>query len=389
MSADELFKSARDAAFEKKNYNSAIMYAKQALSINTEYTDVVIFLGRIYAWKKMPDSSRYFFNEAVKQQPKYIDAYVGYIDLEIWNDNLEEALVLVEKGLSYDGANVQLLIRKANILNRQRDFTPAIKILDTILSIDKKNTAARALASQIRDNVSKNRIGLKYDYVYFDKQFPNPWQFVSLDYTRQTKTGAYTARLNYANRFQTDGLQYELEAYPRFSKTFYAYANIAYSADVGVFPRWRAGASLYINLPKAFETEVGIRYLYFNNDAFIYTVYLGKYYSNFLFGARTYLAPVSQNIAQSYSLLARYYFKGIDDYIGISFGAGLSPDDRRVNIQLDNVYKLRTYSGEFVVRHSIKRLNIITFNVSLLNQEYRPSTVGNQLQVGIGYIRRF
>jgi YaiO family outer membrane protein len=89
-----------------------------------------------------------------------------------------------------------------------------------------------------------------------------------------------------------DGLQYELESYPRFSKTFYAYANIGYSDNVGVFPKWKAGASLYANLPKAFEAELGIRYLYFNSAAYIYTLYIGKYYKSFLFG--TYISCTCQ-----------------------------------------------------------------------------------------------
>lgn len=386
---DRLFEAARKEAFDNKNYTAAITLAKKALELNPAYTDITVFLGRLYAWRGMPDSARLYYNMALQQNPAMIDAYAAYGDLELWNSNYEAAIEILNKGLSYDSTAVPLLLRKAKVLNVTREYKAAIDVLDTLLTYDRKNTQARALASQIRDNVSKNRIGIKYDYVHFDKQFPDPWQFVSLDYTRQTKAGPITARLNYGNRFKTSGLQYELEAYPRFSKTFYGYVNIGYSDDLTVFPRWRAGASLYTNLPKAFESEIGVRYLYFNKDAFIYTLYVGKYYNNFLFGARTYLAPASKNIAQSYSVLARYYYGGIDDYIGLSAGAGLSPDDRRVNVQLNSNYKLRTYTGELTVRHSIRKLNIITLNLSLLNQEYLPGAVGNQLQAGVGYIRRF
>lgn len=388
-SAEELFTAARKEAFENKDYSKAIQLGKEAISKKTNYTDINVFLGRLYAWKKMSDSARYYFEQALNQNAEFIDAYAAYADLEFWNENKNRSLEILNNGLEHAPDNTGLLVRKAKVLNAKREYNEAIIVVDTILSIDNKNTQARALASQIRDNISKNRVGLKYDYVYFDKQFPDPWQFLSIDYTRQTKGGPITARINYANRFKSNGLQYELEAYPRFSKTFYGYVNLGYSDDVGVFPRWRAGASLYANLPKAFETEVGVRYLYFTSDAFIYTLYIGKYYNNFLFGARTYLTPASSNIAQSYSALARYYYKGVDDYVGIMIGAGISPDDRRINVQLDNSYKLRTYTAELTVRHSIRKLNIITFSASVLNQEYLPNTIGNQIQVGLGYIRRF
>lgn len=387
--AEAKFTEARRLAFDNKDYPAAITLAKSAHEQAPEYTDIAVFLGRLYTWSDKPDSARYYFNKAIAQKPEFEDAYVGYADMEYWGKQYDSALLVLQQGLLYHPSSVPLLIRKAKVLNEEREFNEAIIVVDTILKIEKGNTEARNLAARIRDNISKNRIGIKYDYVSFDKQFPDPWHLMSLDYTRQTKAGAFTARLNYANRFNTSGLQYEVEAYPIFSKTFYGYINLGYSQDVGVFPKWRSGASLYINLPKAFETEIGLRYLYFNTDVFVYTLYVGKYVNSFLFGARTFLTPNSTSIAQSYSALARYYFGGIDDYIGFNLGAGISPDDRRVNIQLNSIYKLRTYTGELTFRHSIRKLNVIVANVSLTNQEYLPATIGNQLQLGVGYIRRF
>jgi YaiO family outer membrane protein len=87
--------------------------------------------------------------------------------------------------------------------------------------------------------------------------------------------------------------------------------------------------------------------------------------------------------------MARYYYGGIDDYIGLNIGAGISPDDRRVNIQLNSAYKLRTYTAELTLRHAIRKLNVVVLNLSILNQEYLPGTIGNQFQAGVGYIRRF
>lgn len=387
--ADGLFAAARNQAFENKNYTEAIRLSQKALVVNAADIDIIVFIGRVYTWAKQPDSARVYFERALQQKNIHEDVYAAYADLEFWNDNKEKALNLIRQGLEHSPNSLELMLRRAKILNANKEFKQAILAIDTILKLDKNNTDARALASQIRDNVSKNRIGIKYDYVSFDKQFPAPWHLASIDYTRQTKAGAFTARLNYANRFSMDGLQYELESYPRFSKTFYAYANIGYSDNVGVFPKWKAGASLYANLPKAFEAELGMRYLYFNSAAYIYTLYIGKYYKSFLFGARTYLAPASSNISQSYSIIARYYYGGIDDYIGLLAGAGLSPDDRRVNVQLNSSYKLQTYMAELTLRKAIRKLNIITINFSVLNQEYTSGVTDNQLQAGVGYIRRF
>ncbi|HEY9177673.1 MAG TPA: hypothetical protein VIN07_08290, partial [Flavipsychrobacter sp.] len=145
--ADSLFAIARKAAFEDKDYSAAIGYAHMALAVNPRYTDVVVFTGRLHAWQKNVDSARYYFDMAL-QQRRTIDAYAAYADLELWNDNSLRALELLDSGLVHNPGAVPLLIRKARILNARREFESAIHIVDTLLAIDKSNTAARALGVQ-------------------------------------------------------------------------------------------------------------------------------------------------------------------------------------------------------------------------------------------------
>lgn len=386
---DSLLRRVRTLAFESKDYASASSLLRNVLQSAPGDAELLVFLGRLYLWNKQVDSARLTFAKTLSYDSSCIDAYGAFADLEYWEKNYDAALDLVQKGLAKDSLNTELMLRKAKILADKKEYKAALIVLDTLLRNSAGNADARALAVRIRDNASRNRVGVKYDYLYFNKQFPDPWHYLSIDYTRQTKAGAFTARVNYANRFSSNGMQYELEAYPVLSRTFYAYLNAAYSDDVGVFPKWKSGASLYANLPSGFEAEAGVRHLYFSNDAFILTVYLGKYFSNFLVGARTYLAPAKQNISSNYSVIARYYYGGPDDFVGLNAGFGISPDDRQLNIQLNEQHKLETYRGEIVLRRAVRKLNVILLNVSLTKQEYLPATTGLQFQGGVGYIRRF
>lgn len=386
--ADGLYASARKAAFEDKNNPQAILLCKKALLIAPNYTDIVVFLGRLYTWEKKPDSARVYMQEALQQIPGAEDTYSAYTDLEFWNKNNDTALAIVQKGLSYHPASVELLLRKAKILNEKKDFSASLSVIDSILTLDKGNAEARALGYEIRDYTSKNKIGIRYDHAYFDKQFPDPWDMVSIEYDRLTKAGAFIARINYANRFKMSGYQYELEAYPRISKTFYAFGNIGHSDTMGIFPHWSGGGSLFANLPKAFEAELGFRYLYFHSGILIYTADIGKYYKSFQFGIRTYLVP-TLNISQAYFGEVRYYFGGASDFVGLSGGWGIAPDDARVNVQFNTSFLLKSYSSELKLSHTIKKFNVLTLNVLLLNQEFMPHLTGNQLQGGIGYVRRF
>ncbi|WP_207632464.1 YaiO family outer membrane beta-barrel protein [Foetidibacter luteolus] len=387
--ADGLFQAARKAAFDEKNYILAKQYCHKALAISPGYADIRVFLGRLYTWDKQLDSARQNFDYIINSQKDYADVYAAYTDLEYWNNNNTAALAKVNDGLQQYPNSTELLLKKAKVLDAMRNYKEAGATVDKVLAADKQNTEALAIANRIRDNRSLNRIGINYDYVYFTNfEDRDPWHLASIDYSRQTALGSVTARINYANRFRENGVQYEVDAYPRISKMFYSYVSGGYSDNVGVFPKWRAGFSLYANLPKSFEAEAGLRYLYFSSSTTIYTVYIGKYYKNYLFGFRTYLTPGNSNISQSYNITGRYYYGGADDYIGLTAGTGISPDDRLLNQQLNSKYQLKTYRASLELRHAIK-LNILTFNFSINNQEYRKDYIGNQIQAGIGYMRRF
>ena len=63
VSSDELFKDARNAAFQDNNYSKARQLARQALAISPAYADIEILLGRLYTWDKHYDSARYHFSK--------------------------------------------------------------------------------------------------------------------------------------------------------------------------------------------------------------------------------------------------------------------------------------------------------------------------------------
>ena len=392
ISSDELLKQAKIAAFESKDYSLAKKYLFQALQQSPNYTDISIFLGRIYAWTNQYDSAVVFFESAIKLSPSYVESYIAYSDLLYWNNQNTEALSITNAGLSYQPESTDLLIRKAKILNQLRIFGEAQIIVQQLILKDKNNTTARLLANRIRENASKNRIGISYDYTGFDKQFNDPWHLLSIDYGRTTALGSVIGRINYANRFAEPGYQYEIEAYPRISKVFYSYVSGGYSEQVGVFPKWRSGFSLYANLPKSYEAELGFRYLKFSGTpVWIYTGYIGKYYKSWLFGARTYVTPGTfiKKPSFSYSASARYYMASADDMIAANIGYGISPDDRFNNIQINNVTNLVSYRAGLTFRKKVSTFHVFTIDAGWFNQEYLPDTKGNQYQFSIAWLLRF
>lgn len=388
LSSDEYFQQARKTAFDFKDYPAAIKLCNLALQKSPDYTDIEVFLGRLYFWKNQTDSARYILAAAQLKNPGHEEAAIALADIEYFSDNYAIALSLCENFL-LTHTSKELAFRKAKCLSALKRYKEAYTLADSLLQTEPGNDGLRSLAMQIKDYSAGNKIGISYDYMHFDKQFSDPWHYVSFDYTRQTHAGSVTGRINYANRFKTSGVQFEADAYPRISKLLYAYINIGYSPDLPVFAKYRAGFSLFANLPKSFEADAGLRYLNFDNDTWIYTIGAGKYYKNFWFNARTYLTPGHNNISQSYTVTTRYYLKGADDYLSFFIGKGISPDEQYQSLQLNSKYKLQTTKFGTAYKFSIRKMNIFSVSGTYENVEYLPKTKGNQVNLSLGYQRRF
>ena len=148
----------------------------------------------------------------------------------------------------------------------------------------------------ISENKGTNAIGIKYDLTSFEKKINLPWHALSLEYTRHYKNITAIARINYANKYNRSGLQFEGDLFPAISKKIYAYLNAGYSNYNGLFPKYRAGFSLYTSLPSAMEAEAGFRLIHFTSATWIYTASISKYFKNYWFNVSTFLTPVGNSL---------------------------------------------------------------------------------------------
>ncbi|WP_312991986.1 YaiO family outer membrane beta-barrel protein [Chryseobacterium flavum] len=388
LTADELFAKARTTAFEQKDYTTSIALAKEALEKAPNYTDISVFLGRLYTWNKDLPAARAVFEDLGKRGVQDEDYFLAYASLEYWNDQNIKAIEIIDKGLSYHPKSEALLLLKAKVYFGMDHYEEADQAVKTLLSINPKNTEARALAVRINDLSSKNAVGIVYNYSHFDKQFDDDWHIVGVSYKRVTPIGSVILRGNYANKFAQGGTQIELEAYPRLSKMFYLYVGGGYSDDVGLFPKYRTGVSLNANLPHSFEAELGYRQLYFSNSIWMYTAAVGKYYKNFWFNLRTYITPDSKNISHSYTATVRYYTKSAQDYFAFQIGTGISPEENRNNLLENETFKLKTFKIGAEYNFSY-RTNLFSVGTMYYNQEFRPGEKGNQFDITLGYTRKF
>lgn len=166
-----------------------------------------------------------------------------------------------------------------------------------------------------------------FSYVSFSGN-TDPWRLASASLSRRTAAGSLIARVNYADRFATTGVQVEADAYPRLSDDVYLYLNAGYSG-ASIFPKWRFGGEAFTSLPGAWEASLGFRQLRFGGaPVTLFTGAVGKYVGNYWFSLRPYLRQKESGLSASAGLTVRRYFEDGDHWVGAAASYGSSPTDR-------------------------------------------------------------
>lgn len=338
INVDIAFDTARKMAFNGRR-PEAISLAKRILKKSPGYIDVRTFLGRIYTWNHQYDSARMEFNQVLAAKPTDEDTRCALVDLDYWSGDSKAAIKEADTGLLYHHNSRDLLFKKAKAVADTGNYKTAYVLIDTLLAHNSNDAQALDYQLSLKRKMAVNDIGLVYYLDVYNVQYANPWSLASLSYSDHTKMGTVVARLNYTNRFSnTNGIQYEVDAYPNISKRFYAFVDAGYSSFTSLFPKYMTGASLYASLPKSFEADIGFRYLYFSAPGtLIYTGAIGKYYKNLWFSLRTYIVPGNfHTYSESYLLTTRYYMGSADNYFSLILGTGISPDDRSMEDLVNN-----------------------------------------------------
>lgn len=242
--------------------------------------------------------------------------------------------------------------------------------------------------AQQPDTSRQQTVLATYEFNHWDQARRYNWHQGSLEYKTQDSRGALIGRFSYARRFASQGWQGEVEAYPRLSKKMYAYTGIGYSGSSPVFPKWRGGVSLFVNLPHAWELEGGVRYLRFGQDIWMGTAGLGKYAGNYFLQARSFLSlNNTQGIDQSYFVSARYYLPSGTDFVWVQAGTGVSPDESQAaQLQVPSLRRQNVAGG---IRTCMGRRHLLLGTVGYARNEFRKGSYGTQLTLLAGYGYRF
>lgn len=383
---DVLLADARVLILDGK-YTEGRKIAFRALSKYPDYADILILVGRSYAWEGKNDSASIYLERAIIADPNYEDGYSAYLDNLSWAEQYDQAEEILRKAKDKLGLPLpnELRYKESRLYYYKEEYNEAYEIAEDLFEKKYKNEALLVYMQTLQRLRRNNAIGITYDYDSFEGDI-SPWNTFSFyGRTRTELTGTLIARVTQSSRFDDNGTLFELDAYPSLGKKAYAYLNIG-GSSASFFPEFRFGASIYYNLPKAWEIEGGFRYLQFSETTNIYTASLGKYVGNWWFNLRGNLIPGTGNsLGTSANLQARYYFKTGEDFFSLQLSSGVSPDEEtRDPTQLLNSYRARVGYQQLITH----RFMIYGYT-GYSRDELGPDRFRNNLNFSLGVEYRF
>jgi YaiO family outer membrane protein len=353
---DASYFTARDLAFEG-NRSAARDTLLHVLSRYPEYIDVHSLLAKTYSWDQEYDQARLQFNRITSKEKGNKEVWLGAIKNEQYANNLNIALGLANKALVHLKDDVDIRSLKSEIVKQIGDA----QLLQNKLKATK-------LTEQRKQAFTLYTEGEVFDQVL------DPMFYGAVEYKKQTKWGVILPRLNFNRRFSINGVQAEVDAYPKISKSLSGYFNYGFS-NSEIFPRHRVGAEVTKELPNAMEASLGFRHLSFATDnATIITGSFGLYKGNYYASVRPFVVPDAvKGIGLSGSVLVRRYLKDGNNYLGMNLGYGFD-----------------TEMNQFIVDGELLAQTLLFLEAQRLRFEYQftSASKSNQYQINVGVNRQ-
>ena len=108
-----------------------------------------MLLGRSYAWEGNHEKASLNFEEVIKRNPSYTDAYSALSDLALWTDRPADALAIIDRGLIQDSNDTDLLLHKVRAQERLKQWAAAQITLNHLLHLKPEMVEAQTLKKRL------------------------------------------------------------------------------------------------------------------------------------------------------------------------------------------------------------------------------------------------
>lgn len=218
------------------------------------------------------------------------------------------------------------MMERATALRRLNLKARALALMDTAALVAPERADVHAFRELLEHEVHGADATLGVNYTGWDDG-RDPWREPQLALRRNTARGPAIVRLSRLSRFGLHDEQIALEGYPAF-RGGYAALGASVGTNGRLYARSALAAELFESLPAAFEGSLGYRRLNFPSHVSVITGSIGKYYDEYLFGARVNGVRGGAT-GTSASLSGRRYFTDDGQFVGAFVTAGSVREDLR------------------------------------------------------------
>ena len=396
MTSEDLFTAARQMSYAG-NHDSARALLQLAIRKSPDYIDIRVFLARTYAWDHQWEEAKKEIGYVLLQSPDNREAISVAVDIDLWEQEPQKALDRCQRALRDHPNDEGFLVQKIKALFALHRDEEAYITLGTLQDINPSNPEIARLRGPEEKTLLSQSIMINDTYDGVNGRSAS--HLLYLQYQRSTVYGPFIGRVNYGRRYGYNGVQVELEGYPRIADGIYAYVNYGYSdssvmKSALVFPKHRAGLEAFFKLPEHFECSLGARYFNFGtgNDVTLYTGTVGYYYRDYWFSIRPFITPSNVSFSRSLNLTVRYYYNGTaDEYLSLKLGEGYSPDDRNYDPANGTIYFLKAHTAGIELQKPLGTISAVNARIEYMNQElaFSPGTFQNVYTLVLGYRYKF
>jgi tetratricopeptide (TPR) repeat protein len=144
----DILNGLADAEFYLVEYQSAIEYALQSLSIKNDNPGLWLILGWAYYYLADYDRAADSFGNSIALDSSIAEAYAGLSRCRFMNSRFKEALVLVDKALKQNPAESTWWVLKGSCHFELGQRNTALNCIRKALSLDPANAEARFMESK-------------------------------------------------------------------------------------------------------------------------------------------------------------------------------------------------------------------------------------------------
>lgn len=135
------------AATKAQQYGKAIQLSKEALAIQPDFTDQQLLLGRLYMLTQQNDLARIHVKAVITKAPKYRDAYLYAINIEMTEKKYDEAECFVDDALYNFPGDRELMLKKLGVLDASEKFYRGNNFATELLTRFREDTLVQKAAT--------------------------------------------------------------------------------------------------------------------------------------------------------------------------------------------------------------------------------------------------